>query len=373
MTYMLPSVDELEVSLFGPGYGESVLLHIGEGNWIIIDSCIDQNSGEPAALQYLKNIGVDPSKNVKLVIATHWHDDHVRGLGKILQECKEAIFVCPVAIKTKEFTKLIERSKSRNILNSDNGVCEFTSIINTLRQRKTPPKYAIADRKIWHYTPKDGSALAECTIHSLSPSDAEVEKALNSLSKLIPKLGADPIRIPPPPQNDCAVVLWVNMGPENILLLGSDLEESGNNQTGWSAVLNLQIENNGKASIFKVAHHGSTNGHHQPVWDEMLNQSPCVLITPFTRGKKTLPSQNDIDRIIGQTEHAYITAPSKKNKKVKQRDVFVKKIISQYTLSIKNSEPECGQIKMRRVLRSPVAMDWDIELFGGASQLINET
>jgi len=31
--------DELEVSVFGPGYGESLAIHLGLGSWIIIDSC----------------------------------------------------------------------------------------------------------------------------------------------------------------------------------------------------------------------------------------------------------------------------------------------------------------------------------------------
>jgi len=42
-----PQPDELEISLFGPGYGESTLVHLGSGNWMIVDSCLDE-SGEKA-------------------------------------------------------------------------------------------------------------------------------------------------------------------------------------------------------------------------------------------------------------------------------------------------------------------------------------
>ena len=32
-----PAAGELEVSLFGPGFGEALALHIGAGKWILVD------------------------------------------------------------------------------------------------------------------------------------------------------------------------------------------------------------------------------------------------------------------------------------------------------------------------------------------------
>jgi hypothetical protein len=49
----LPNADELEISLFGPGYGESLALHLGNGQWMIVDSCVDSSSRRAAALGYL--------------------------------------------------------------------------------------------------------------------------------------------------------------------------------------------------------------------------------------------------------------------------------------------------------------------------------
>jgi hypothetical protein len=37
-------------------------------------------SGHPAAAEYLASIGVDPATSVRLIIATHWHDDDIAGL-----------------------------------------------------------------------------------------------------------------------------------------------------------------------------------------------------------------------------------------------------------------------------------------------------
>jgi hypothetical protein len=75
----MPAPDELEVSLFGPGYGECVLVHLGLGEWLIIDSCVNQYEGGNPALDYLKSLAIDPAEAVRLIVASHWDDDHVHG------------------------------------------------------------------------------------------------------------------------------------------------------------------------------------------------------------------------------------------------------------------------------------------------------
>ena len=96
-----PAAKEIEVTLFGPGYGEAVVVHLGEGVWILIDSCIDPNTKTPASLHYLQSIGVDLG-GVRTVIASHWHDDHVRGISQIAAKCATADFVLSAVFNTKE-------------------------------------------------------------------------------------------------------------------------------------------------------------------------------------------------------------------------------------------------------------------------------
>jgi len=87
-----PLSDELEVSVFGPlrGFGESIVVHIGSGQWIVIDSCCSSDGGRPAPLIYLESIGVDVSTSVCMVVASHWHSDHIEGLGAIFKNCEQA-------------------------------------------------------------------------------------------------------------------------------------------------------------------------------------------------------------------------------------------------------------------------------------------
>ena len=92
-----PTISQVEIVIFGPGYGESIVLHIG-GRWIVIDSCKYQGAAVPAPLAYLIDRGVDVEMDVDWVIATHWHDDHIRGIGYVFEACKSAKFGCPNAL-----------------------------------------------------------------------------------------------------------------------------------------------------------------------------------------------------------------------------------------------------------------------------------
>ena len=80
-----PRDGEFELTLLGPGYGESVVMHVGAGVWVLVDSC--GRADAPAALEYLAKVGVDPAEAVKLIVASHWHDDHMRGMAHLAHTC----------------------------------------------------------------------------------------------------------------------------------------------------------------------------------------------------------------------------------------------------------------------------------------------
>ena len=97
-----PQADEIEMTLFGPGYGECVLIHLGNHKWAIVDSCFNRDH-RPAVLAYLRNLGLNPSEAVSLIVATHWHDDHIRGMGEVVEVCDKAAFCCASALGAEEF------------------------------------------------------------------------------------------------------------------------------------------------------------------------------------------------------------------------------------------------------------------------------
>ncbi|HYP55188.1 MAG TPA: MBL fold metallo-hydrolase, partial [Solirubrobacterales bacterium] len=225
-----PGAAVLEVSLFGPGCGEAIAVHLGEGRWMLVDSCLDEE-GSPAALGYLEAIGVAPEQ-VVLVVATHWHDDHIAGLAETVQRCADAEFVYSGALRSEEFFALVGALSERSQI-SRSGVTEFAAVVETLDERGgEPPRMAVEGRRLW--TAGDGTMPA--FVDALSPSDTSMLLSQRAIAELLPSVNTHKKAVAAPKPNHASIVLWVGIGEERILL-GADLEETANPGTGWTALL----------------------------------------------------------------------------------------------------------------------------------------
>jgi glyoxylase-like metal-dependent hydrolase (beta-lactamase superfamily II) len=129
-----PRPNELELSLFGPGIGESLVIHLGNGDWVVVDSCLDEQR-QAVALGYLESLGVDVAAQVKLVLVTHWHDDHIRGMSQVVAAARTAEFACSAALDGQEFLNLVAARKEVSLVGQTSGVEEFESILDILAGR----------------------------------------------------------------------------------------------------------------------------------------------------------------------------------------------------------------------------------------------
>ncbi len=71
----------LELHVLNAGYGESIILHLPNGEWGVVDCCaasIADPDTNPA-IQFLKHHGVD---KIEFLCLTHPHDDHYRGMSQ---------------------------------------------------------------------------------------------------------------------------------------------------------------------------------------------------------------------------------------------------------------------------------------------------
>jgi beta-lactamase superfamily II metal-dependent hydrolase len=304
-----PAPDVLEVSIFGPGKGECVLVHLGSNRWIVVDSCKDQRSRQVSALTYLDGIGVNPAEAVMLVVATHADDDHFSGIADVFERCASAIFVCSEAVTKEEFFALTKADDRAHAGLRVRAFSEYRKVFDIVRSRSSsgpgfrPLRRALQQRSLLHGTPADSDAR----VLALSPSDEAVSRAQLALASALPVPG-QPRRLAKVNPNELAVALWVEALGKRILL-GADLLH-GPDGCGWIAVLSTFTPTE-LASVFKVSHHGSITGHHDGIWQQLLQKSPVALLAPFRSGNVSLPTIEDRSRILSLTEEAFITAGSR--------------------------------------------------------------
>lgn len=278
-----PNADELEISLFGPGFGEALAIHVGSGEWILIDSCLLPD-GRPASLAYLESLNVPPEK-VRVLVASHWHDDHVGGLSQLVRRYGGAEFFVPNYFSAKEGSEYVAAYSGATAPQS-RGTHELYESISVSTPVPTGSRVVIYSGE---------HAGISVSAHALSPVPAAWGQAMAHLMGQLPQPAQQIKHAAQPKTNIASIVVHVALG-QDALLLGSDLEKHGS--LGWQAVVASSFAKRlAKASFYKVAHHGSKTAHLDEIWSELLTSRPLVALTPFMHGCVSLPADDDVKRI----------------------------------------------------------------------------
>lgn len=344
-----PGPDEIEVALIGPGYGESILVHLGAGEWMIVDSCLGTD-GRPVALQYLDGLGVNPADAVKMLVATHWHQDHIRGMSRLVETCGSARFCCASALGSREFLSTVGGLAGRDFSEVGSGVREIHSVFASLESTGSSPVWAGPGQRVFRGESSE--------VWSLSPGHEMFQRFLRSIEGWVSRKGASARRKPSPDPNRLSVVLWIKCGPA-IVLLGGDLERSG-----WLAVLDDLTKPSGKASVFKVPHHGSSDADVPEVWKEMLDPKPFAVLAPWRKGGAMLPTAHDVQRILSHTPHAFASA--KPASSARKRPGMVSRTVRSTGTKLTGASGPPGIVRLRR---SVATGPWTVKLFDPACPL----
>jgi hypothetical protein len=270
-----------------------------------------------AALEYLVRRGVDVGTQVRLVVASHWHDDHVRGLAGLLEAARSARFSCSVALRGPEFRALADHAIPVSSTFSS-GVDEFRAVMKILQARHQVPAWASGAKRLLSAPSDDVSG-----VWALSPSDGDVDRALRRFSAHHAEPNAARI-IPDVEPNDTAVAVLIELVDGSTILLGADVEHyRSESDRGWHGVLNDRGRPAEPARLYKVAHHGSSNAFCPAMWSHesrcrtrladdsspllVGNETTCIL-TPWRRGQNELPKASDIDALETVAASVHLTA-----------------------------------------------------------------
>ncbi len=313
-------------------------------------------------MEYLRGFGNDTLDRVKLIVATHWHDDHIRGLTTVLRLGLSAEFSCSAALDTENFRTLVGLADEN--IPQHSGVDEFAAIFRLLLERRNArmaraliaPMLAIANRRLLR---KTGDCAFPLSITAISPSDGTVKSAFRDIAAWLPRAGDPQQRIVNRPPNHTSVVLWIEAGNKRALL-GADLEHTQGTGDGWNAILSTSQDRT-PAAIFKVPHHGSSNADCEEVWRQLLTPEPIAVVTPFSGSG--LPRDTDLRRLRARTPELFCTAMGAG--KPPQRDSTVERQIRQLVKTRRVIEGRPGHVRVRWSVTDDKALPV-IELFNGA-------
>jgi hypothetical protein len=266
-------------------------------------------------------------------------------------------------------TEFIAMAKARNSARStgvSTGTSEIVAVYEMLAKTKRTAIRAVSER-ILH----TASGLAHgypCLVTALSPSDKQTELFLSDLALLSPEVTGSQARYNSRSPNNLAVAVWVSLGPID-LLFGADLEETADPETGWSVIVNSASRPQGQASLFKVPHHGSANGHSDDVWDKMLTEKPFAILTPYERGGLVLPRPTDVKRIVQRSGTAFSTSHGHKPKIATKHDPVAYKMLRQAGITVTSAQAPMGHIRFRNG-GAQAFSNWTNQLGGAAHILV---
>ena len=316
---------------------------------MVIDSFNNPLTHNPIALDYLDAIGVSFTQ-IKDVIISHWHTDHIAGISTILDASTNVKVVLSPIIYEDKFNKYI----NLGITQKQYSTSEFAKVLQYIEKRGTNcVKCPSANTRILGNT-----KLSNIELFSLSPQGSEIFDYVSSLvlEKLGQKTSYEYVE-----DNLLSIVLMVKYANDGILI-GGDLENSQNKDKGWDAVIN-NYEFESKSSIFKVPHHGSETAHNEKVWKILLCDKPVSILTVYNKGYK-LPKDSDINRIKNLSKELYIVGNKmKEDKALEHRAGKVLKGIK-----IKSISNEVGMVRYRRDLQN-LNIQPKIEYFGATQQI----
>lgn len=344
------------------------MAHVGDGDWIVVDSCLERRSKEPIALRYLGSLGVDVSARVKMVLATHWHDDHIRGLGKVFAAAKSAKFVDSAAYDSKLLAQVVKLGST--LLANAPVTEEYSSIYETLLLRRKKgehkhavgPLHAIANRKLLSLT--DSSRTLRTEIFALSPSDGTLNRAEMELLKARSVIQNRRRPVVAQEPNQLCVVLWLSVGEVQVML-GADLEHIPGITEGWKAIIASTERPEGRAGVFKVPHHGSKNADCPECWTSLLSVLPIAVVTPFSPAN--LPGADDLQRLCKRTTKVYLTGAHNRYR-VARLNHTVERTLKENKIKRRALEGMMGQVRIR-VNASASGRAPEVELFNGAEKI----
>jgi beta-lactamase superfamily II metal-dependent hydrolase len=281
-----PSPDEAVVYLLGPGVGESVVIALPDGRFVLIDVCRSGHTNLPLAL--LDHLGAG---RLDLLVVTHPDLDHVRGLAEVITKRRpHELWRYPLEASIRDFVAAWGKSQGRGQLVADLRV--MTDYMHT----------ADGDVSSAAYGNLEWRPSASYTVTALAPTEYDKDRAMRVLHRRLTsaprELGAWMKRMEVcgaaaagDAPNVLSVAVVLELGSQRVLFGGDVLRGAPSPKSGWKGVLRLLAKHHRQHLLedlvgVKVAHHGSRGAFDATVWALHSKTTKTVaLVAPFSASR----------------------------------------------------------------------------------------
>jgi hypothetical protein len=355
-----PEHDELEVTVLGNTYGESVCVHLGGGKWMIVDSFRRQRARkplpQPAALEYLAALDVDLAE-VAAIVLTHGDTDHCVGASALAQACSKAEVYLTAAMAPRVFFSRV-KAKWQGDEKVRRATQELILLLEVLDDPHNPRPPVEGQAKLPIWTSPDRSVR----VRALSPSSTTVDFSRRHIGRWLDGLSAKPDSIGQSHDNNHVSIATAVESDELAVLLGGDLEEHSNPKMGWAGVVADLEPGHRPADLVKIAHHGSDTSKCDELWEpggRLLADLPDALLAPWqSGGTPKLPTDDMIDYFATRTNSLWSASYTRRSLSISSLDSEEASASTRLLPRTRPVRSEVGWVTARRKLNAPAP--WDI-------------
>lgn len=291
---------DLGLLVFGPGHGEAMVVILPDGSLGVLDGCREPTNGDPVREFVAACLAAEPTRRISFIGLTHPHEDHYRGLGRLIEEHDGIIERLWRTQLTSEqwgtayiqYAEICEQNGDRvpvadelaglqRVIGAFEGRDERLDVLGENRE--------MLRRRI------DGRWLS---VHSLAPSFNDVDRAQRQLLGHIrtqQRVRHDP--------NLTSAALLLTWGKAK-MLLGGDLVCAHGGFQGWDTAARWV---RGPVQVVKASHHASRLAQHWELWERMA--PALTIVTPFRQAVLSQPPRPaEIRRLLALPQNVAITS-----------------------------------------------------------------
>lgn len=271
--------DQLSVVVFGPGFGESIVLCAPPGEWLVVDSLTDRK-GRPSSTPGARLLAAHDA-SPKAVLLTHPHDDHSAGFDQYIDQWPEAMVGCLPFHFTERRDRLTDQDAER-ALRSGHAEHALAAVLDAWER---------FPNRVWRVDPLSRMNLGEAVLTVVGPDDRAIDAALGGR------------RVDPNDLSTPLAVEWESVR----LILGADLPARG-----WERFDSRHPEiAAGDHVALKVPHHGSRAAQPALLGHPDDARTRTWLATPWRLGGGRLPRFEDgegMDLLLSRVDEVALTA-----------------------------------------------------------------